>query len=274
MTTQHSRDVHLALARRHLAAEFDAFEQAGACFVVTPFLRRDNDPVVLRIEEQPDGRLVITDGGETVDYLRLSGHAVRRNAAFRKQLQTIGASLGVRVEDEEILLETDEGGFAEALTAVARAAQHTSYLVHRSRPRATVRFDEQVEALLRGVAARYERDPLVPGRTGLQQFAFHVNGEANALLQPLSGTSREAVNSKAERFVFRLVDVRAGPSGEATLPVPYRFFPVLDDAGRAAEVWDAGTIEMLHTYSDGVIRWSSDRLGAELAAAVGTEASA
>ncbi len=272
MTTQQSRDRRLALARKHIAGEFDTFEEAGACFVATPFLRRDNDPVVLRIEELSDGRLVITDDGETVDYLRLSGHAVRRNTAFQKQLQAVVESLGVRAEDEEILAETDEGGFAEALTAVARAAQHTSYLAYRSRARGTGKFDEQVQAALLRVGARFERGPLVPGRTGQQQFAFHVNGTSNALLQPISGSSREAVRNKAERFVFRVVDVRAGAGDEVAPPASYRFFPILDDAGRAAEVWDAATIEMLHVYSDGVIRWSSPRALAQLDTVLHTEA--
>jgi hypothetical protein len=271
VTTQQSRDRRLALARKHIAAEFDTFEQAGACFVATPFLRRDNDPVVLRIEELPDGRLVITDDGETVDYLRLSGHSVRRNSAFQKQLQAVVESLGVRAEDDEILVETDEGGFAEALTAVARAAQHTSYLAYRGRARGTGRFEEQVQTALLRVGARFERGPLVPGRTGLRQFAFHVNGKSNALLQPISGSSREAVRNKAERFVFRVVDVRAGGGDDIALAAPYRFFPILDDAGRAAEVWDAATIEMLHAYSDGVIRWSLPRVLDELGAAVGTK---
>jgi len=126
LTRQQSRDARLDLARKHLAAEFDAYERAGACFVVTPFLRRDNDPVVVRIDVQPDGQLVITDGGETIDYLRMSAHEVRGSSAFEAQLQSIESSFGVRVEDEEILLETDERGFARALASVARAAQHLS----------------------------------------------------------------------------------------------------------------------------------------------------
>lgn len=128
MTRQQSRDARLDLARKHLGAGFDAYEQAGACFVVTPYLRRDNDAVVVRIDEQADGRFVVTDGGETVDYLRMSALAVRDNPALQAQLHSIGSSFGVRVEDEEILLETDEGGFAQALETVARAAQHASHL--------------------------------------------------------------------------------------------------------------------------------------------------
>ena len=276
MTSDRSCEARLALAREYLASQFEAYEHAGACFVITPFLRHDNDPVVLRIDEESDGHLIVTDGGETIDYLRLSGFSVRRNAPFQKQLNAIGQSFGVHVEDEEILLETDEGSFAEALAAVARAAQHTSYLIYRRRERGTVRFEERVEVELISVGAHYERDSTIRGRTGLRRFSFHVNGSTNALLQPLTGTSRDALTSKAERLVFRIIDVQqaAQAADNATLVArpEYRFYPVLDDTGRAADLWDPRMIETLTTYSDGVIRWSSDRLRAELATAVGVGA--
>ena len=278
MTSEQTREGRLALVRAYLASEFDVYERAGACFVVTPFLRHDNDPVVLRIDEEGDGRLIITDGGETIDYLRLSGYAVRRNAPFRKQLQAIKESFGVQVEEEEILLETDEGSFAEALAAVARAAQHTSYLIYRRRARGAVRFEERVEVELISVGAQYERDLTVPGRTGPRRFSFYVNGTTNALLQPLSGTSRDALTSKAERLVFRIIDVRqASQEADNTAlvaPREYRFYPVLDDTGRTADLWDPKTIEALAAYSDGVIRWSSDRLRAELANTLHVQADA
>ena len=278
MTTERSYAARLALVRKHLSDEFDAFERSGACFVVTPFLRHDNDPVVLRIDEEGDGRVVITDGGETIDYLRLSGYAVRRNAPFRKQLQVIEQSFGVDVEDEEILLETDERHIGEALATVARAAQHTSYLVFRRRARSKVRFEERVEVELISVGARYERDLTVPGRTGPRRFSFHVNGAANALLQPLTGTSRNVLTSKAERFIFRIVDVREAfqaAHNEGLSPrEPYRFLAVMDDTGRAADLWDPSTLDALEQYSDGLIRWSAESPRADLAAALGLAAPA
>ena len=130
MTTERSREARLALLRQHFSAECDAYEHAGASFIVTPLLRQDNDRVTLRIDERDDGRLLVTDGGETIDYLRLSGCAVRTSAAFRKRIQAVGASFGVTIEHEEISLEADERDVAEALATVARAAQHMSYLVH------------------------------------------------------------------------------------------------------------------------------------------------
>ncbi len=278
MTSDQSCEARLALVREYLAAEFEAYEQAGACFVVTPFLRHDNDPVVLRIDEGADGRLVVTDGGETIDYLRLSGLAVRRNAPFQQQLNAIGESFGVHIEDEEILLETDEPSFAWTLAAVARAAQHTSYLIYRRRERGTVRFEERVEVELISVGAQYQRDLTVRGRTGPRRFSFHVNGAANALLQPLSGTSRNVLTSKAERFIFRIVDVREAfqaAHNEVLSPrEPYRFLAVMDDTGRAADLWDPSTIDALEQYSDGLIRWSSESPRADLAAALGLAAPA
>ena len=275
MTAERSRDTRLELLQEHFSAECDAYQHAGASFIITPLLRQDNDRVTLRIDERDDGRLLITDGGETIDYLRLSGCAVRTSAPFRKRIHAVGASFGVKIEDEEISLEADECDVAEALATVARAAQHMSYLVYYRRTRTVPRFGDRVEAELIGVGARYKRDVKVWGRTRAHRFGFLVNGTGNALLQPLSGTSRASLNDKAERLVFRIKDVReAGrearePSVEEhRLFTALRFFPVLDDVGRAARLWDRKTVAALEEYSDGVIRWSSESPRAALAEAL------
>ena len=275
MTAERSRDTRLELLQEHFSAECDAYQHAGASFIITPLLRQDNDRVTLRIDELKGGRVLITDGGETIDYLRLSGCAVRTSAPFRKRIHAVGASFGVKIEDEEISLEADECDVAEALATVARAAQHMSYLVYYRRVRTAARFEDRVEAELIGVGARYKRDVKVWGRTRAHRFGFLVNGAGNALLQPLSGTSRASLNEKAERLVFRIKDVReAGrearePSVEEhRLFTALRFFPVLDDVGSAARLWDRKTVAALEEYSDGVIRWSSESPRAALAEAL------
>ena len=275
MTAERSRDTRLELLQEHFSAECDAYQHAGASFIITPLLRQDNDRVTLRIDELKGGRVLITDGGETIDYLRLSGCAVRTSAPFRKRIHAVGASFGVKIEDEEISLEADECDVAEALATVARAAQHMSYLVYYRRVRTAARFGDRVEAELIGVGARYKRDVKVWGRTRAHRFGFLVNGAGNALLQPLSGTSRASLNEKAERLVFRIKDVReAGrearePSAEEhRLFTALRFFPVLDDVGSAARLWDRKTVAALEEYSDGVIRWSSESPRAALAEAL------
>ena len=275
MTAERSRDTRLELLQEHFSAECDAYQHAGASFIITPLLRQDNDRVTLRIDELKGGRVLITDGGDTIDYLRLSGCAVRTSAPFRKRIHAVGASFGVKIEDEEISLEADERDIAKALATVARAAQHMSYLVYYRRVRTAVRFEDRVEAELIGVGARYKRDAEVWGRTGPHRFRFLVNGASNALLQPLSGTSRASLNDKAERLVFRTKDVREAdrearePSVEEhRLFTALRFFPVLDDVGRAARLWDRKTVAALEEYSDGVIRWSSESPRAALAEAL------
>ena len=276
MTAERSRDTRLELLQEHFSAECDAYQHAGASFIITPLLRQDNDRVTLRIDELKGGRVLITDGGDTIDYLRLSGCAVRTSAPFRKRIHAVGASFGVKIEDEEISLEADECDVAEALATVARAAQHMSYLVYYRRTRTVPRFGDRVEAELIGVGARYKRDVKVWGRTRAHRFGFLVNGAGNALLQPLSGTSRASLNDKAERLVFRIKDVREAarearePSVEEhRLFTALRFFPVLDDVGSAARLWDRKTVAALEEYSDGVIRWSSESPRAALAEALG-----
>ena len=251
MSVDRSCDVWLGLAKEHLSAQFEAYEQDGACFVVTPFLRHDNDPITLRISDGADGSVLVTDDGETIDYLRLSGYAVRSNASFKKYMRSIQKSFSVNIEDEEILLEAPNSDFAAALATVARAAQHVSYLIYRHRPRRTVRFEERIEIELINAGAAYERDYTVQGKTGEHRFSFFVNGTSNTLLHPLSGTSSNALTVKIQRLAFRILDIQRESS-------QYRFFPIIDDTGRTADLWSAAMIEPLEEYAHGVIRWSSD----------------
>ena len=130
-----SSEARLESVREHTAAEFDSYEVDGVCFIVTPYLRPDNDAVTLRIDELGGGRLIVADCRDTIDYLRMSGYGVRGDAQFQEDLHRLTESLGVRVEHEEIFAETDEARLAETIISVARAAQHVSYLIYRHRAR-------------------------------------------------------------------------------------------------------------------------------------------
>ena len=224
--------------------------------------QRSGDAQDRRTQGRP---LLITDGGETIDYLRLSGCAVRTSAPFRKRIHAVGASFGVKIEDEEISLEADECDVAEALATVARAAQHMSYLVYYRRVRTVPRFGDRVEAELIGVGARYERDVEVWGRTRSHRFGFLVNGAGNALLQPLSGTSRASLNEQGRTAgVPYQGRARSRDRSRALRHEEFASFTALGSsrARRLAAPPPLGSrktmIAALEEYSDGVIRWSSE----------------
>lgn len=241
-----------------------ALDDSGdSCLITTPYLRHDNDFIVLRLEDDRAGHIVITDAGETVDYLRMSGLAVRGSSSFRQYVQTLETSFGVEVRDEEVMIETTPEGVAAAFEAVARASLDLSYLVFRRRERATLSFEDRVEAELIRAGAHYQNDVEIQGRTKLNHFKFFVNGDRNAIVQPLSATSRSAADAKAERFLFHVFDVRERSP-------QYRVYSIVDDRAEAAPLWVGDTLQSLSEYTDGVIRWSDDpaRAFAELFAPI------
>lgn len=269
MTQQQSSCSELmSMARTAFSEAFDVYERAGACFISTPLMRHDNDQVVLRLERLGDGNILITDGGETIDYLRLSGFTVRGNSAFRAFLRTVDESFKVQFADEQFFVEATEDEFASAFDAVARVAQHVSYMVYRRRTRTVTTFEERVEVDLIQIGASYDRDIEIQGLTKLARFRFLLDSGANAIVQPLTATSRGAADSKAERLIFHVMDVKRRSD-------TYHFFPVLDDVGRSGEVWAGDTIASLREYTDGVIRWSSDHKSelAQIAGAIALEES-
>jgi len=235
--------------RSAFAAGFVASERGGICFVTTPLLRHDNDAITVRVESGENGPIVVTDGGQSIDYLRHSGFSTRANSSFRRFLQTVEHSFGVRVVDGEILLEATEQDLPVAIEQVARAALHVSYLVFRRRERVVATFDEKVEVDLIKIGAQYDTDVTIEGQTRLARFRFLVDSGRNAIVHPLSATSRAAADAKAERFMFHVLDVQKRTDA-------YRFFPVIDDQGAGDEHWSRDVITALVAYSDGLVRWS------------------
>ena len=140
------------------------------------------------------------------------------------------------------------------------ASLDLSYLVFRRRERATLSFEDRVEAELIRAGAHYQNDVEIQGRTKLNHFKFFVNGDRNAIVQPLSATSRSAADAKAERFLFHVFDVRERSP-------QYRVYPIVDDRAEAAPLWVGDTLQSLSEYTDGVIR-CSERSGARIRGAL------
>ncbi|MEX2230402.1 MAG: DUF1828 domain-containing protein [Dehalococcoidia bacterium] len=221
----------------------------GACLLVTPYLRHDNDAITLRVLDEGGGRYVVTDGGQSLDYLRMSGFTTRRNPPFQRFLRELPTTFGVDVDREELVAECDEDELSVSIQSVARAALHVSYMVLRRRERVVTSFADRVEVALIEIGAQYESDYEVQGLTKPAHFAFFVNGDRNALVQPLSATSRGAAENKADRFLFKVFDVKERSPD-------FRFIAVVDDFGAAADLWSTEQLNSLATYSDGLVRWS------------------
>lgn len=87
-----------------LSGGFHCREYDGANYLVvgTPYLYPDNDGISLYVEELPDGRIQVSDGGETSAYLFLRGidlslsprgRAIAQDIAFARVVDFTGGKL-------------------------------------------------------------------------------------------------------------------------------------------------------------------------------------
>ena len=232
-----------------LAEGFEVQETEGGCIVVTPYVRRDNDLIEIGVERQPDGRFLVTDYGETLAYLNLSGVNISRSPEVKRTLAQIGKRFRVEIAEDDISAFASDDALGPALENVINAVVDAAYLVYKRRRHPPVSFDERVEKLLISEGFTYDSTFPVRGKTEVHRFRFHVNSRSNSLIEPLTATSGNSALAKAERLAFRWLDI-------VSAEIPYQKIVIVDDEGPKTTIWTGRPIEVLSGYSDAVILWS------------------
>jgi hypothetical protein len=235
---------------RSLQGSFRVQETEHGCIIVTPFMRRDNDLIEIGVEPMPDGRLLLTDYGETIAFLNLSGVNVSRSPEVKRILAQTAKRFSVEIGQDDISVFVREGDLAQAFQHMVEAVNGVAHLVYKRQRRPPTAFDDKVEKILISNGYGYEPDFPVQGRTELHRFRFYLNGRYRALIDPLSATSATAALAKAERQAFRWVDING-------VGADYTKLVILDNEGPRHQFWDGRPTEVLSGYSDGVVLWSA-----------------
>jgi len=232
-----------------LEGAFQVYDTEGGCVIVTPFMRRDNDMIEIGVEPMPDGRLLLTDYGETLAFLNLTGVNVSRSLDAKRVVAQTAKRFGVEIAEDDISVYATQNELGPALKGMIDAVNDISHLVYKRQRRPPLSFDDKVEKVLISNAFGYEPNFPVQGRTELHRFRFYVNGRFHALVEPVSATSAASAHAKAERLAFRWLDI--GGTGSE-----FRKLAILDDEGPRGTLWRGRPIEVLSGYADGVVLWS------------------
>lgn len=90
----------------------------GFC-VVTPMLNRDNDLMDVYVSKSPSRGFVISDLGETIGDLELSGFEMTDERMAR--IEAIVARYGVSIKDCELYVEGPKRGIADRMNMLIQA---------------------------------------------------------------------------------------------------------------------------------------------------------
>ena len=219
------------------------------CMLITPFLRSDNEHIEIELVAE-NGKLIITDNCETSDYLFVNGLDPERSRAIQRQIKQIAARFSVTWSAGELFNECDLNEVGPSFWRVLNAVQEASSLIHKRMHKLQPTFDEQVEKELIAHELPYESNFEVPGKSRVHRFRFYLNDQRNSLVEPITATSPNAAQGKAERLAFQWVD------GSEKAGRPYRKIAVVDDVSESS-IWTQDVLSILKTYSDYVVFWTN-----------------
>lgn len=230
-----------------LQGEFVTTDNESGCSILTPFIRPDGDSLEVLAERRSDGRVFLSDGGETFAYLYLSGLSLSRK--LQDDARRISERYGVGVDINELVTEVaNSGQVGEAFHGLVQAMMNVAALIEKRRPYVNLKFEEEVEGTIIGQGRQYDPDYKVEGITGSHIVKFHVNSGMHLLIQPLSRSNELQATHTAQRWYYHFDDIK-------NTNRLWSCFAILDDRGERASVWTENARAPIEAVAT-VIPWS------------------
>jgi hypothetical protein len=209
-----------------------------------PYLDRHNDHLQVYIQARADGTYVMTDDGNTIADLAMSGVDLDTETrhAF---LNTALRGFNVKRDGNDLTVVADERTFPHRLHSLLQAMISVDDLFYTAQPHVTAMFYEDVEKWLRDHHVRFAPHLNIQGRSGYtHQFDFVIPFSDTAperIIQTINNPSKERVLVHAMRWAD-VRDVR--PESVA--------YAVVNDEGRHVEA----AVDALKAWDIAAIRWT------------------
>ncbi len=142
--------------------------------IITPFLNHKNDMIELYIKEEGE-QITLSDGGNTINELKLSGLDVGKSAKRSEDLNMILRSFGLqRVNGgKEISVKTDKKRYPEVKHRLIQAILSVDDMFMLSEPKVKSFFTEDVSDFFELNDVVFVKDTLFTGKSGFtHKFDF------------------------------------------------------------------------------------------------------
>ena len=213
--------------------------------IITPFLDRYNDHLILYAKEE-QGIYTLTDDGYIINELALAG-AEPSSGRRLKLLDAIVAGYGVKVEKDELMVTATPKDFAQKKHMLLQAMMTVDDLFMTSRSRVASLFFEEIAQFLSNHDVRYSESLQFAGLSGLShKVDFLIPSSKKAPERMVKGIN-SPTRTNIESVLFTYSDVKETRKQDLKLVV------FLND--REAPVSDS-LLGALETYSALPIPWS------------------
>ena len=152
-----------------------SFRQIGDwAEITTPFLNHNNDMISIFVKKNGD-RYYLSDNGQTLNELNLSGVNLDRSEKRLSELNTILNGLGIKREQSELFTHTDEKRYPESKHRLIQAILSVDDMFMLAEPKVESFFLEDIINFFELNEVRYIPDVLYSGRSGFtHKFDFSI----------------------------------------------------------------------------------------------------
>ncbi len=226
------------------------FQKGDIATISTPFLNPHNDHIEIFIEPLDDNKVILHDGGETIEDLKWQGVDFASSSKRQKIFDDILQSYGVKRNGDRIetIITPNDAGIKKHFFIQAILSINDMYLL--AQHRVTSLFYEMVKQLMDEKEINYSSDIIIQGKSIQHRIEFLVkNPKSNEKIIKLINNPTK---QQAELATFMWVDIKdVRPASSKVV--------FLNDKEKLGG--DAETI--LNTYTDKVLLWSQQEKAIE-----------
>lgn len=147
-------------------------ETTGWSVISTPFVGLFNDTIDIFAKQNPDGSIVLSDDGNTINNLELFGVGFKNTPGRKNLLERVRYNYGVSIsKDCEITKVVDKADFVQGKHDILRAMLELSDMINLTTHRVSSVFREDVKNLFYEKEMTVTPDFIVSGRSGIR-FTF------------------------------------------------------------------------------------------------------
>ena len=174
--------------------------------ITTPFLDIDNDCIQIYVRQNDDGTISLTDGGETLQGLNMSGCDVTTPTRSKIIDYTL-MRFGIRRVGTELTAVAQQDNFAQKKNDLIQAVLAIGDVVYTSFPTVRNLFFEDVERWLKSADIRYLPNVKIAGKSGVDHaFDFVIPHSKDAPDRYLNVCNNPR-KADAANYAFQLYDI-------------------------------------------------------------------
>ncbi len=179
----------------------------GWISITTPFLNVYNDYIEIYCKKEAE-RIILSDGGETLNNLELSGVTFSRSPRRKTIFEQILLNYGVSADDHKsLVVSTDLNGFAQAKHNLLSTIMEISDMYMVSKPNVFTVFRDDVNGFLDEQEVIYTPGFISKGASGIEfNFDFQI---AHRKTEILLNTFNTINKSNLAIFLFNWGDIKA-----------------------------------------------------------------